>query len=337
MVPECAAAALAVVRDGLAVLVGVRHAALSAGELRALSREITALQGAVASAGFRTLAAMDARDDVVPKARAGQASIAFQQHALGVDHGTARRDSTAAQLLDPDTGDLKVIGAAYAAGEVLRGHVDVAVRAHRDLGERIREELIPVEGEAGGGGWVRRVEVVDAFLAAKAHRLSVKELDRLARALVEELNPKTPAGAHERRFLYASPDANGNLVGKFACAATQGALILAVLAAGNGLRPGLAIDPDGVERVLPDTAGSGAAEPGRPDRLPRRRRRPRRHPPPRPRRHPPGSRTLARHLRPTRRVRRVRRATSRTSASRRRKATTRWCGSRGCSRGRTRR
>ena len=107
MVPEFAAAALAVVRDGLAVLVGVRHAALSAGELRALSREITALQGSLASAGFRTLAAMDARDDVVPKARAGQASIAFQQHALGVDHATARRDSATAQLLDPDTGDLK--------------------------------------------------------------------------------------------------------------------------------------------------------------------------------------------------------------------------------------
>ena len=112
---------------------------------------------------------MDARDDVVPKARAGQASIAFQQHALGVDHGTARRDSATAQLLDPDTGDLKVIGAAYAAGEVLRGHVDVAVRAHRDLGEKIREELIPVEGEDRRRGVrARRVEAVDALLAEKS-------------------------------------------------------------------------------------------------------------------------------------------------------------------------
>ena len=85
----------------------------------------------------------------------------------------------------------------------------------------------------------------------------MRQLDRFARALVEELNPKTPAGAHERRFLYASPDANGNLVGKFACGATQGALILAVLAAGNAPRPGLAIDPDGVERVLPDTRDLG--------------------------------------------------------------------------------
>ena len=255
VVPEFAAAALALVQRGLAVLLGVRHAALSGGELRALSREITALQGTLASAGFGTLAAMDARDDVVPKARAGQASVAFQQHALGIDHGTARRDSTTAHLLHPDTGDLKLMGAAYAAGEVLRGHVDVAVRTHRDLGEKIREELIPLEQD--GSGCVRRIQAVDALLAEKSRAWSVRELDRFARALVEELNPKTPAGAHERRFLYASPDANGNLVGKFACGATHGALILAVLAAGNALRPGLAIDPDGVERVLPDTRDLG--------------------------------------------------------------------------------
>ena len=104
---------------------------------------------------------------------------------------------------------------------------------------------------------MRRIEAVGALLAEKSRAWGVRELDRFARALVEELNPKTPAGAHERRFLYASPDANGNLVGKFACGATQGALILAVLAAGNGLRPGLAIDPDGVERVLPDRRDLG--------------------------------------------------------------------------------
>ena len=127
------------------------------------------------------------------------------------------------------------MGAAYAAGEVLRGHVDVAVRTHRDLGEKIREELIPLEQD--GSGCVRRIQAVDALLAEKSRAWSVRELDRFARALVEELNPKTPAGAHERRFLYASPDANGNLVGKFACGATHGALILAVLAAGNGLDP----------------------------------------------------------------------------------------------------
>ena len=71
-VPEFAAAALALVRDGVAVLWGVRHAALSAGELRALSREITALGGSLDSAGLRTLASMDAREDVVPRRGRGR-------------------------------------------------------------------------------------------------------------------------------------------------------------------------------------------------------------------------------------------------------------------------
>ena len=162
----------------------------------------------------------------------------------------------------------------------------------------------------------------------------MRQLDRFARALVEELNPKTPAGAHERRFLYASPDANGNLVGKFACGATQGALILAVLAAGNRLRPGLAIDPDGVERVLPDTRdlgqrnldaltdclALGAARAG--ITLP---------PTPAPGPTPnPG---------PTPSVNRIsrRRTTSPGMSSRRRRATTGWCVNRACCRGRTRR
>ena len=170
MPPEFVAAVFAQLDALVDVLQGLAWSPLSPGEVRATVRGLTALQGRVDAARLGGLVAVDARDDVVPKARAGQASVAFQQHALGVDHGTARRDSTTAQLLDPDTGDLKVMGAAYAAGTVLRGHVDVAVRAHRDLGERIREELIPVEGEAGGGGWVRRVEAVDALLAGKAQR-----------------------------------------------------------------------------------------------------------------------------------------------------------------------
>src|SRR5690348_7452454 len=77
--------AVARLDEGLAVLLEVRHAALSAGELRALSRVITARQGVLASAGLRALVGMDARDDVVPKARPGEASVAFQRHALGVE------------------------------------------------------------------------------------------------------------------------------------------------------------------------------------------------------------------------------------------------------------
>ena len=226
-------------------------------------RAVTARQSRLAAVGFTGLVAIDARDDVVPRARSGQASVTFQEHALGVDHATARRDAAAARLLDPDTGDLKAMGAAFAAGTVLRGHVDVAVRTHRDLGPQVREEIVPLDIDPAtkvvreDSRYGRRIEAMDTLLTGESQQLSVDDLDALARSLVDELNPKEPAGAHERRFLYASAGRDGTVVGKFACGATQGALILAVLAARNAPRPGLAIDQDGVEHLLRDDRDLG--------------------------------------------------------------------------------
>ena len=118
---EFVAALFAQLDVTLDALQGLAWSALSPAEVRATVRGLTARPGRMESARLPGLASMDARDDVVPKARAGQASIAFQQHALGVDHHTARRDSTTAHLLDPDTGDLKTIGAAFAAGRCCAG------------------------------------------------------------------------------------------------------------------------------------------------------------------------------------------------------------------------
>src|SRR3954467_15794086 len=256
--PEFVAVAFAQLDAVLDVLQGAAWSPMSAGEVRATMRGVTARQSRLAAVGFAGLVTIDARDDVVPRARSGQASVTFQEHALGLDHATAKRDTTAARLLDPDTGDLKVMGAAFAAGTVLRGHVEVAVRTHRDLGAKLREEIVPVPDENGVVvGCVRRIEAMDELLTLKAQRLGVEQVDRFARDLVDKLNPKTPAGAHERRFLHATPDRDGTVVGKFACGATQGALLLAVLAASNAPRPGLAIDADGVEHVLRDERDLG--------------------------------------------------------------------------------
>src|SRR4051794_36900834 len=76
VVPEYVAAALALIDQGVAVLLELRHAALTAGELRAVTRELSVRQGMLASAGLRAVAGIDARDDVVPRARPGQASVA---------------------------------------------------------------------------------------------------------------------------------------------------------------------------------------------------------------------------------------------------------------------
>ena len=130
------------VLDGVAELQSVRHAALAPEEVRALGEVWERLAARVASGRLGVLAAIDARDDVVPRARVGEAGAVFAQHALGQRRGSARRDGVWASLLRPQVGDLPAVGAAFAAGDVSSAHVEVVVRAHRDLGARVRETLI---------------------------------------------------------------------------------------------------------------------------------------------------------------------------------------------------
>ncbi len=98
--PEFVAAVFAQLDALVDVLQGLAWSPLSPGEVRATVRGLTALQGRVDAARLGGLVAVDARDDVVPKARAGQASVAFQQHAFGdrsrhrpagLHHGAAAR------------------------------------------------------------------------------------------------------------------------------------------------------------------------------------------------------------------------------------------------------
>ena len=130
------------VADGLADLASLRHAALGPEDVRALGEVWERFTAQVASARLGVLAAIDARDDVIPKARVGDASAVFASHVCGQRRGTARRDAAWAALLRPEVGDLPAVGAAYAAGDISPAHVEVIVRAHKELGAAVREELI---------------------------------------------------------------------------------------------------------------------------------------------------------------------------------------------------
>jgi hypothetical protein len=195
---------------------------------------------------------LDGHDD--GRSRPGAQSVAagFLQHGLGVERHRARREAVAAALLDRDAGDLRVVGAALAAGEISREHADIAARVHERLGATVREVL--VDGEDG----VRCIDLVDATLARHARALTVPELRRVADRIVEHLHPPTPDGAHERRYLNVSTLPDGSLIGRFACGPAQGLVLLAAIAAGAEPRPGLCVDADGVERSLPD--GRSAAQ-----------------------------------------------------------------------------
>src|SRR5690242_15138748 len=93
-----ARAALAALTD----LQALRHSALAPEQVRAVGEVWERFTAQVASGRLGALAAIDARDDVIPKARAGQAAAVFATHTLGQRPGTARRDARCAGLLRPE-------------------------------------------------------------------------------------------------------------------------------------------------------------------------------------------------------------------------------------------
>ena len=102
--PQPVAEAAAAVVAALAELQSVRHAALRPEEVRALGELWERFTAQAASGRLSLLAAIDARDDVIPKAKVGDASAVFAYHALGQRRGAARRDAAWASLLRADGG-----------------------------------------------------------------------------------------------------------------------------------------------------------------------------------------------------------------------------------------
>src|ERR671932_69932 len=142
VLPPSAAEPARAVAQGLADLSSLRHSALAPEDVRALGELWERFTAQVASGRLGVLAAIDARDDVIPKARVGDAGAVFAHHALGQRRGSARRDAHWAGLLRPEVGDLPAIGAAFAAGDVSAAHVEVAVRTHKALGATVRDRLM---------------------------------------------------------------------------------------------------------------------------------------------------------------------------------------------------
>ncbi len=247
------AEALARMAAGVDDLLAVRWAALAAPEVAATVRVLAGLQARLDAAVLASIKAVDDREDLVPAARAKTAGARFLQHALHWDRRAAARQAETARLLDGDTGELAAVGAAYAAGAITRGHVEVTTSVHRRLHARVRDALIPIVDPVTGEESQRRcIEVVAAVLARQAQALTVPEFRRAADQLVEHLDPPSPDGAHQRRYLHLAQLPDGSLIGKFACGPAQALAFAAIIAAGAAPRPGTGIDPDGIEHSLPD-------------------------------------------------------------------------------------
>src|SRR3954451_13787405 len=278
VLPPAAAEPARAIAQGLAELAALRHAALAPEDVRKLGEVFERFTAQVASARLGVLAAMDARDDVIPKARVGEAGAVFGSHVLGQRRGTARRDALWASLLRAEVGDLPAVGAAYAAGDITPAHVEVAVRTHKQVGAAARDALVECatpdpdrdrDGQLRAAlaglsdaftARVRQIRIVDAMLAHYARRHTVTELEAIAARIVAEVNPPTDKSGHERRYLYMSQLPDGTWDGRFSCGPAQGLVIKRAIAAGSAPRPGTGIDADGVEHPIPDTRDLGARQ-----------------------------------------------------------------------------
>src|SRR5213075_2589214 len=110
--------------------------------------------------------------------------------------------------------------------------VDVAAGVHRRLGPTAREHSMPVtDPDTGDVTDQRTIAAVDAALAGYARAFTVPELARIGDRIVETLNPPSPDGAHQRRYLHLSALADGSLYGKFFCGPAQALHLTAIIAA----------------------------------------------------------------------------------------------------------
>src|SRR5919202_3353794 len=142
VLPPAAAEPARAVAQGLADLSSIRHAALAPEDVRALGELWQRLGGQVAAGRLAVLAAIDDRDDVIPKAAAGTGASVFSQHVLGQTRAAARRDVAWAHLLRPEVGDLAATGLAYTAGDISTDHVQVVARTHGRLTAKVRDALV---------------------------------------------------------------------------------------------------------------------------------------------------------------------------------------------------
>jgi len=237
------------IREGAALVARAGLWSLSDADLREAVREGHAVTGAVESAWLGLVAGLDARPDVVPGARPGRVAATFLVHGLRVAAGKAATDVAGAHALDPEGGVLPGLATAFAAGEVSRAHVDVAVRVMR----RLPSHLLTRVDEHG----TSNAERLDAFLTEQSRVLAPPVTDRLAARVLDHLDPdrldRFDPLAYQRRELTAVVDSTGMLVLRGQCDPAGGAVVRAALEhfAASPARPAGQTE-DGQTVLVPD-------------------------------------------------------------------------------------
>ncbi len=199
---------------------------------------VLALRSRVEAAYLHLLATFDARPDHPGLAAPGATGSALLVHEGHLDLATARRDVRAAHAVDPDLAGVGVprpptstglprFGAALAAGQVSRDHLDAVLTRLTDVPDR----LLTAVDESGHSGAAR----IDAFLTGHAAHLTPRELGRVTAQLVAALTESDDDAAaaldaaRHRRGLSMAQDSSGVWTGRFTLDPVAGALVRAAI------------------------------------------------------------------------------------------------------------
>ncbi len=138
---------------------------------------------------------------------------------LRIPHGRAKADVEAARVTDPDTGELRRLGAALAAGDVSTGHVDAARRTLDHLPDSLRAE---------------HAASIDAFLADQSRQFRPGVCEHLAARVLDRVDPTREDRGFDvddfaRRFLDITTDTTGMVVLRGQLGPVEGAQLKAAI------------------------------------------------------------------------------------------------------------
>lgn len=173
-----------------------RALALSPVEKARALEELAAARRTVDAAHLALVRALTPAD----AAELGAGSVpALLSWRLRVPAGRARADVEAARVTDPDTGQLRGLGAALVAGEVTMGHVDVGRRTLDHLPVALRTE------HAAG---------IDAFVVEQSATFRPGEVEHLAARVLDHIDPSRESRGFDpddfaRRYATLSTDSTG--------------------------------------------------------------------------------------------------------------------------------
>ncbi len=217
-------AGLALIQKGVALLQAGSLAGFTPEHKRAVMEQVARVRSQVDAGYLQVVQEFDADPETVPSVSRHVAAT-FLKQRLRYGPAQSSSDVQAATAVSGPDPALPLMGAALAAGQITRAHVDVAVRCLNHIPRHLLHQV----DEAG----VRAAAKVDAYLVEHSRTFAPTTTAVLARQILAMLDPdgddRYDPKAYERRFFSCRTDNSGMVYGRFQFAPAEGAIVRAAI------------------------------------------------------------------------------------------------------------